>query len=204
MEADWYLHYFRWVIEDGEPELHVGDVFDWFSVSFWADAVLSPSADRVKRCFELDRTHFSYRVNAEVLYISSDPAQGTCVLDFGLQACSQLGALIGVPLPEGCRVGDFVTGDIRLEIPLCTAMQPLHLGHRWRVHGVLAGVTSFGAYPGDGSLPQYAQVDSTDALRAPYYILRCSNAAGESASPGLSEESTPASSANTQILAAPE
>ena len=29
MESVWSLHLQRWVIEDGEPELHVGDVFDW-------------------------------------------------------------------------------------------------------------------------------------------------------------------------------
>ena len=40
MRLEWNLHYFRWVIGDGEPELHVDDVFDWFAISFWSDAAL--------------------------------------------------------------------------------------------------------------------------------------------------------------------
>jgi len=27
-QLEWNLHYLRWVIGDGEPELHVDDVFD--------------------------------------------------------------------------------------------------------------------------------------------------------------------------------
>jgi hypothetical protein len=34
MYLGWNLHYFRWVIGDGEPELHVDEVFDWFAISF--------------------------------------------------------------------------------------------------------------------------------------------------------------------------
>lgn len=32
--ADWNLHYSRWVIDDGEPERHVGEIFEWFAVEF--------------------------------------------------------------------------------------------------------------------------------------------------------------------------
>jgi hypothetical protein len=60
----------RWVIEDGEPELHVGDVFDW-PLTFWVDEMLIRAVERTKIASPLVGNY--YRVNAEVIYISHDP-----------------------------------------------------------------------------------------------------------------------------------
>jgi hypothetical protein len=52
----------RWVIEDGEPELHVGDVFDW-PLTFWVDEMLIRAVERTKIASPL----------VGIIYISHDP-----------------------------------------------------------------------------------------------------------------------------------
>ena len=64
MPSEWNLHYFRWMIGDGEPERHVDDVFDWFAISFWSDAGLIWSADKSKTAVSVGDN--AYRVNAEL------------------------------------------------------------------------------------------------------------------------------------------
>jgi hypothetical protein len=72
MNLEWNLHLNPAVIGDGEsPELHVGDVIDWFASSFWSDAVLTRAAERTKSAVPIADNY--YRVNAEVIYISHDP-----------------------------------------------------------------------------------------------------------------------------------
>src|SRR5579872_3123071 len=105
MKSTWSLHLQRRVIEDGEPELHVGDVFDW-PQTFWSDKVLIRTPDRSKSAIPLADN--CYHINAEVIYISRDPAQGGCIVDFGVQAVSEVGGLLGVPLPPECEEGDYV------------------------------------------------------------------------------------------------
>jgi hypothetical protein len=58
------LHYARWVIDDREPELHVGEEFDWFAVSFWSDSPLLRSMESTKSAVLI--ADGRYRVNAEV------------------------------------------------------------------------------------------------------------------------------------------
>jgi hypothetical protein len=89
MYLGWNLHYFRWVIGDGEPELHVDDVFDWFAISFWSDAALIRAVERTKAAVPIADGY--YRVNAEVIYVSHDPKQAACILDFGIKAISDYG-----------------------------------------------------------------------------------------------------------------
>jgi hypothetical protein len=50
MNLDWKLHYLRVVIDDGEPEGRVGDVFDWFAISLWPDAALPLEMDYFPVC----------------------------------------------------------------------------------------------------------------------------------------------------------
>ena len=163
--SDWHLHLKRWVIEDGSPELHVGDVFDW-PVTFLVDEVLSPARERTKSASLLAGD--SYRVNAEVMYISHDPDQAGCILDFGIWAISEDGGLVGVPIPPKCNVGDYVTGEVRLNLALCTVVHPHDLSCNWRVEGIFADLGVF-------SEPRYQEVSGTDAVRAVSYVLQCSS-----------------------------
>ena len=171
MESVWNLHLQRWVIEDGEPELHVGDVFDW-PLTFWVDEMLVPAVERTKVASPLVGNY--YRVNAEVIYISQDLNQAGCILDFGMQAISELGGLLGVPLPSDCKEGDYVTGEIRLDLALCSVVHPHDLTRKWRVNGISADLTDYSSKPGDISGPCYQDVASTDAVRAGSYVLHCS------------------------------
>jgi hypothetical protein len=174
MNLEWNLHLHPVVIEDGEsPHLHVGDVIDWFAISFWSDAVLTPAVERTKAAVPIADNY--YRVNAEVIYISHDPKQAACILDFGIKAISELGGILGVPLPPGCQEGDYVTGEVRLELPLCTDIHPHNLAHRWRVNRISADLTSFVDKPGDASEVRYQDVFGTDSVQAGSYVLHCSD-----------------------------
>ncbi|SEB97143.1 hypothetical protein SAMN05443244_2315 [Terriglobus roseus] len=119
MGFDWKLQLQRYVIEDGSAEHYVGEVFTWVA-EFHCAAVLELSTVRERLAFPVERNR--YRVNAEVIYISQDPRHDCCVLDFGITAISETGSLLGVPLPPGCREGDYVAGDVWLESPLCTCI----------------------------------------------------------------------------------
>jgi hypothetical protein len=170
MESMWNLLLQRWVIEDGEPELHVGDVFEW-PLTFWVDEMLTRANERTKAASPLAGNY--YRVNAEVIYISQDPNQAGCILDFGMQAISESGGLLGVPLPSECKEGDYVTGEIRLNLALCTVVHPLDLTRKWRLEGISADLTHYRSKPGDISGPCYREVSGTDAVRAESYVLHC-------------------------------
>jgi hypothetical protein len=167
----WNLHLQRWVIEDGEPELHVGDVFDW-TISFWSEKVLARTAVKTKAAIPLADNY--YRVTAQVIYVSQDPSQAGCILDFGMEAISEMGGLLGVPLPSECKEGDYVSGEIRLELPLCTVVHQHNLVRKWRVEGISADVADYSLKPGDISRPRYQEVCGTDSVRAGSYVLHCS------------------------------
>jgi hypothetical protein len=77
---EWNLHLLRVVIDDDGAKFHVGDVFDW-GISFWSDAALIRAVERTKAAVPLADNY--YRVNAEVIYVSHDPKQAACILDFG-------------------------------------------------------------------------------------------------------------------------
>jgi hypothetical protein len=170
-ESVWNLHLQRVVIEDGEPELHVGNVFAW-PLTFWVDEVLTRAVERAKVASPVAGN--SYRVNAEVIYISQDPTQAGCILDFGMKAISEMGGLLGVPLPSECKEGDYVTGEIRLDLALCTVVHPHDLTRKWYVERISANLTDYRDTPGDISEPRYQDVLGTDAIRAGSYVLHCS------------------------------
>jgi len=171
VKSTWNLHLQRVVIDDGEPERHVGDVFDWTLV-FWSDKVLLRAAEKIKAAIPLADNY--YHVSAEVIYISQDPSQAGCILDFGMQAISEMGGLLGIPLQPECKEGDYVTGEIRLELPLCTVVHPHKLIRKWRVEGISADVADYCVTPGDISKPCYQEVPGTDAIRTGSYVLHCS------------------------------
>ena len=174
MERDWNLHYSRWVIDDGEPELHVGEEFDWFAVSFWSDAPLVRSTESTRSAIPI--ADGRYRVNAEVIYISQDTKLSAFIIDFGIRAeCD--GANL---LPDGCVEGDYVSGEISLNLPLCTAPHAYDLSHRWRANEIFADLTPFvlssvgRVYVRDSSQILYQTVAGTDSVKARSYLLNCS------------------------------
>ena len=170
--SEWNLHLLRVVIDDGNPELHVDDVFHW-PVTFWSSRVLTNAVENTKKATPLGSGY--YRVNAEVIYLSRDPDQAACILDFGIRAISEVGGLLGVPLPLQCKVGEYVTGEVRFNLDLCTALTPYDLNHKWRVNRIFADLTDFCLYPGDVAAVSYREVSGTDAIRAGSYVLHCSN-----------------------------
>ena len=172
MNPEWNLHLLRVVIDDGQPELHVEDVFEWFAITFWSDAALIRSMERTKAALPIANNYYS--VNAGVIYVSQDPKQAACILDFGINVISEPGGLLGIPLPPGCQEGDYVTGEVRLALPLCTTVHPHDLGYRWRVNRVSADLTDFRSLPGDVFGVRYRDVPGTDSVRAGSYVLHCS------------------------------
>ncbi len=172
MECDWDLHYSRWVIDDGEPELHVGEEFDW-SVGFWSDALLVRSTESMRSAIPIGDGR--YRVNAEVLYISQDTTLSALIIDFGIRAeCD--GANL---LPDGCVEGDYVSGEIKLDLPLCTAPHAYDLSHRWRANEIFADLTPLvlsadGVLVRDSLRSHYQTVAGTDSMKAHSYLLKCS------------------------------
>ena len=179
MHLEWNLHYFRWVIDDGESEVHIGDVFDWFAVSFWSDVPLIRTTENTRTAVPLADGH--YRVNAEVTYISKDPKQAACIIDFAIRAISEAGGILGVPLPPGCQEGGYVTGEVQLELPLCTTVHPHNLNHQWRVNKISADLTPYAqdladrVFIRDTSQVLYKDVAGTDSVRARSYLLHCSD-----------------------------
>src|SRR6516225_11301259 len=140
MPAEWNINYARWIIDDGEPEREVAECFRWFAVEFWASNRLAESATRSRSASE--RADYAYHVVAEVVHVSEEAA----VIDFGLRAVGRTELL-----PMNCRSGDYVSGDIGLGFPLCTAVLPegiiVSLNHGWLVKDILADLTPY--RPGD-------------------------------------------------------
>jgi hypothetical protein len=171
MQIEWNLHMLRGVIDDGNPEFHVRDVFDW-TITFWSKAVLSLSTERNKTAVPIADNY--YRVNAEIIYISRDSRCEFCILDFGIMAISESATLLGIPLPPGCEEGDYVAGEIRLELPLWTEVQPYNIRRRWRVNRITADLANFSLYPGDLGKVDYQDVLGTDSVKSGSYVLHCS------------------------------
>ena len=170
MIPKWNLRLIRGIIEDGNTEFHLGDSFRW-PVTFCCDLVLTPSSASVKSVLPLVRNQ--YRVDAEVLYISSDSQQAACILDFGIRAISELGGLLGIPLPAKCKVGDYVGGVISLELAFCTVVHPFQITYDWRVDSISAELTGIQSALEDAFESDYRGVVSTGEILADTYILHC-------------------------------
>jgi hypothetical protein len=175
MPTEWNLHYQDWVIEDGNPDREVGETFDWFSLEFWSDSPLVLTGE--------DQPHgavatddFKYRVAAEVVYVSEKAA----VIDFGIRAISDRDRL-----PNGCKPGDSVAGEITIGVPLCTPLVPDEIlktvARKWHVNRISADLTPYVPLPDnprsfvrDSSRIKYEEVKATYSVKAPTYVLHCS------------------------------
>jgi hypothetical protein len=80
MQLEWNLYYERWVIDDGQQDLRVGETFEWFAIAFWTFSSLVRSQERAKSADGI--ADYRYRVAAELVYRS----EKACVIDFGLGA----------------------------------------------------------------------------------------------------------------------
>jgi hypothetical protein len=118
---------------------------------------------------------FEYRVEAEVTFLS----EKVCVIDFGLRATAAL-----EQAPVACKTGDYVSGEVKLSLPLCTDIVPDEvfetLAHRWKVNRISADLTQYIAHPDnprfftrDDSQIHYQDVPPTRSVMARDYILHC-------------------------------
>jgi hypothetical protein len=169
MPAEWNLYYEGWIIEDGEPDRSVGEVFDWFAVEFHTQQDLVRIEADSKSATPVG--DFEYQVVAEVIYLS----ENTCMIDFGLRAIANWGNPCST-----CRQGDYVSGIIGIGLPGYAANAPdpqfKTLERRWRVNRILADLTPISAetHMRDRSRIQYQELDSTKSVRAQGYVLNCS------------------------------
>jgi hypothetical protein len=170
--SDWNVLLMRWVIEDGYSEVHKNQVLTWI-VEFQCETPLRLSTEKDKRALTLEENR--YRINAEVVYISQDPKQMCCILDCGITVVSESGALLGMPLPPGCREGDYVVGDVWLQFPLCTDVQPYNIRHRWHVNQITAKSLPSSSHSDMTSRTDDVQITDTGFLKAEAYILNCSH-----------------------------
>lgn len=174
MQREWNLHYPRWIIGDGQPDRDVGDAFDWFAVDFWGESQLVTAS---KGIASATAGHdYQYHIVAEVTYLS----ENSCVIDFGLHAIGPRDSL-----PPQCAQGDYVSGEIKLELPLRIPIMPesvvATLKHRWQVNRISADITPYVAHPDsprffkrDESHIRYEDVTSTESVKAEMYVLHCS------------------------------
>jgi len=113
---------------------------------------------------------------AEVVHLS----EKACVIDFGLRAIAGSDLLA-----TGCIEGDYVAGEVWLNLPLCFEIAPesvlLSLRYRWKVERISADLTPFVAHPDnprfftrDDSRVRYEEVTATSSIKAHSYILCCS------------------------------
>jgi hypothetical protein len=174
MSREWNLHYAEWIIADGQPDLRAGESFEWFAIEFWTPKGLSQTKDQKKSAVSV--ADYNYRVVAELIYLS----EKACIIDFDLRAISTSDLI-----PQVCKHGDYVTGDIGIGLPLCTEIVPEDLSktlrHKWEVNGILADMTPYISCPDnpkfyfrDESQIRYTEVSSTSSVRAHDYVLRCS------------------------------
>jgi len=174
MPSEWSLSYPRYMIDDGCTHVAAGQVLKWI-VEFWTEGAIGFSAEKVRTASEVG--DHKYRITGEVVYLSDTAS----VIDFGLRAISSRDIL-----PRNSKQGDFVSGEVRLGLPLCTEVIPeeilASLEYEWEVETVLADLTPYVEVSGqsggrvfyrDGSQPKYQEVKSTDAVHAEAYILRC-------------------------------
>jgi len=102
------------------------------------------------------------------------------VIDFGLHATGRRDYL-----PPECVQGDYVSGQIKLELPLCTPIMLDSvldsLKHRWRIGRISADMTPYHAHPDnprfftrDDTQIRYEEAPSTESVTTEMYVLHCS------------------------------
>jgi hypothetical protein len=178
MQPTWNIRYSGWLIADGGPEIDVEQDFDWFALEFWpTGAALAKTSERDKSAVPI--SDFRYRVTAEVVFFS----EKSSVIDFGLRAIAH-----SDNVSPDCKQGDFVTGELALNLPLCTAIVPEEisktLSRKWHVNEIHADTTPYISRPDnpkfffrDESQVHFALVSSTRAAKAHDYVLHCTKLA---------------------------
>jgi len=175
MPPIWNIHYARWVIDDGEPEIDVKADFDWFSLAF--SGTLMKTSRKEKSSIPV--ADYRYQLTAEVVYIS----EKSCVIDFGLTAIADPNSV-----PPECKKGEYVTGELALSLPLCTEIAPEEilktLSRKWYVNEIHADTTPYISHPDnpkfffrDESRIKFEPVVSTATVKAHDYILHCTKLA---------------------------
>ena len=71
MPSEWDLHYARWIIEDGQPNRHIGETFVWFVVEEYADQPLALSRESTASAVPIN--DYRYRVVARVKFVGERP-----------------------------------------------------------------------------------------------------------------------------------
>lgn len=178
MQPIWNIHYARWVIDDGEPEIDVEQDFEWFALAFWPASGPLVKTSRTEK-LAVPISDYRYRVTAKVVFLS----EKSSVIDFGLRAIAHPDSVT----PE-CKEGDFVTGELALSLPLVTEIAPevivKTLPRKWHVNEIHADTTPYISHPDnprfffrDESRIQFESARSTTAVQAKDYILRCTKLA---------------------------
>lgn len=165
--ANWSLHYWGWMIGDGEPHRHVGEVFEWFAIDFWAEEPLTITPLRTRSATPCG--DYQYTVTGEVIFILEKKA---VVIDFGLLAIGYIDNL-----QQGICAGDVVTGKIGIGLPLCIEPIPHELigkmGHQFQIEGISADLTPYRNHRRDPEQISYREVASTEETKAADYVLHC-------------------------------
>jgi hypothetical protein len=163
---EWSLHYFSWLISDGEPR-KVGELFDWFALEFWSEQPLKITAPRLTSA--RPSGDFQYRISAEVIYLVETKA---AVIDFGLIAIGNL-----ANFQQHVHLGDFVDGEISVGLPLCIEPMPDEISdrmsRRWQVSRISADLTPYQNGRRDKTKISYRDVVSTEETKAFDYLLHC-------------------------------
>lgn len=94
------------------------------------------------------------------------------MIDFGLLAVSAL-----ANFQADVQIGDFVSGEISVELPLCIEPIPHELitrmGRQWQVDGISADLTPYQDGRRDITQIAYKEVASTEEAKAFDYVLNC-------------------------------
>jgi hypothetical protein len=163
----WSLHYWEWMIGDGEPHRKVGEMFDWFALEYWSEQPIRITPRGTRSAMPSGDNQ--YQITAEVIFIVETKV---AVIDFGLIAIGDLHNF-----QQGLRMGDFVNGEISVGLPLC--IEPIpdevsdRMSRRWQVSRISADLTPYQNGRRDKTRISYRDVTSTEETKAFDYLLHC-------------------------------
>jgi hypothetical protein len=140
MNENLEIHLSRWIIEDGNYEdFYIGDKRR-FALEFWASSPLTGTTEKVMRLQQ--QSAHSYDVSGELVFASGE----FWVLDCGVLTYSERQSEIEV----GCKVGDFVQGNLRLGIDPFFYFETHHkipnvpaLIYEWQVNSIEQDTTPY-------------------------------------------------------------
>ena len=158
MPPFWDIFYARWMIDDGLPELSIGESREWFAIWFHSNKNLERVHSTLKIVVPVEK--FRYSIKAEVVFLHTDQ----CVIDFGLRAIGSAKVI-----PQGVAVGDFIEGEIEIGFEHSISVIPgdilKTLSNKWTIKNVFAEIGGEGKSP-NSTLPQYQDIPSTTSFSA--------------------------------------